>query len=150
MVFFFFKEGHADRRQRKAATRHATSGLRKKPAVGSLPEEKLAGDREPNRAARSRLAEHAATAQEMTEFASSTQKTTQGMYGLDSTHPQYPQTVRWPGEVAAKSLGDDCEVELTYTKDRMDRGCKRRRRRNPGEKRNHGQGACASPAGLSC
>ena len=29
------------------------------------------------------------------------------MYGLKATHPQYPQIVQWPGEVAAKSLGKD-------------------------------------------
>ena len=70
------------------------------------------------------------------------------MYGLDSTHPQYPQTVRWPGEVAAKSLGDAGETSLTYTKERMVRVCKRRQRSNPGDKRNHCQGACASTTGL--
>ena len=31
----------------------------------------------------------------------------QGMYGLEATHPQYPQIVRLPGEVAAKSVGQD-------------------------------------------
>ena len=32
---------------------------------------------------------------------------TQGMYGLEATHPQYPQTVRWLGEVAAVSSKQD-------------------------------------------
>ena len=32
---------------------------------------------------------------------------TQGMYGLEATHPQYPQTVLWLGEVAAVLLGQD-------------------------------------------
>ena len=36
---------------------------------------------------------------------------TQGMYGLEATHPQYPQTVRWQGEVAAVSLGQDGEAQ---------------------------------------
>ena len=36
----------------------------------------------------------------------------QGRYGLEATHPQYPQIIRLSGEVAAKSSGQDGQAYL--------------------------------------
>ena len=52
-------------------------------------------------------ANRTAAKQGMSRSASAYKEPTQGMYGLEATHPQYPQAVLMPGKVAVKSLGQD-------------------------------------------